>query len=100
MSTSCVTVVRYSDIPKGEDTLKLPKMLAVSMGRCNTGLKFSCRSFKAQGFPWALIEAEGYFVWVGLGVAGQVGFSGEVLPQQAVGISLVSCCQGLCGSQK
>ena len=26
MSSRCVTVVRYSDIPKGEDTLKLPKM--------------------------------------------------------------------------
>jgi hypothetical protein len=28
---------------------------AVSTGRCNTGLEFTRRSFKAQGFSWALI---------------------------------------------
>jgi hypothetical protein len=60
--------------------------VAVSTGRCNTGLEFTSRSFKAQGFAWALIVAQGDFVQVGLGVAGQGGFPGEVLPQQAVGI--------------
>lgn len=35
---------------------------AVSTGGCNTGLEFTRRSLKAQGFPWALIEAQGYFV--------------------------------------
>jgi hypothetical protein len=38
----------------------------VSMGRCNTGLEFTCRSFKAQSFSRALIEAQGYLVEVGL----------------------------------
>jgi hypothetical protein len=36
------------------------------MGRCNTGLEFTCRSFKAQSFSRALIEAQGYLVEVGL----------------------------------
>jgi eukaryotic-like serine/threonine-protein kinase len=39
---------------------------AVSMGRCNTGLEFTCRSFKTQSFSRALIEAQGYLVEVGL----------------------------------
>jgi hypothetical protein len=45
-----------------------PKCLqngAVSTGRCNTGLKFTCGSFKAQSFPRALIEAQRYFVEIG-----------------------------------
>jgi hypothetical protein len=42
------------------------------MVRCNTGLEFTCGSFKAQSFSWALIEAQGYLVEVGLGIAGQV----------------------------
>ena len=35
--------------------------------------------FKAQGLSRALIEAQGYLVEIGLRVAGQVGFLGEVL---------------------
>jgi hypothetical protein len=53
--------------------------LALSMGRCNTGLQFTSWSFKAQSFPWALIELQRYFVEVGLGIAEQVGFLWEVL---------------------
>jgi hypothetical protein len=41
---------------------ELPKRQAVSTGRCNTGLKFTCGSFNAQSFPRALIEAQRYFV--------------------------------------
>ena len=33
------------------------EMLAGSTGRCNTGLEFTRRSFKAQSFSRALIEA-------------------------------------------
>src|SRR5271170_6273797 len=56
------------------------------MVRSNTGLEFTCGSFKVQSFSWALIETQGYLVEVGLGIAGQVGFSGEVLSQQPVGV--------------
>ena len=42
---------------------------AVSTGRCNTGLEFTRWSFEVQSFSWALIEAQGYFVEVGLRVA-------------------------------
>jgi hypothetical protein len=43
--------------------IELPAMSgAVSTGRCNTGLEFTSRRFKAQGLPWALIDAQGYFV--------------------------------------
>ena len=49
------------------------------MDRCNTGLEFTRRGFKAQGLSRALIEAQGYLVEIGLRVAGQVGFLGEVL---------------------
>jgi hypothetical protein len=34
---------------------QFPKTRAVSTGRCNTGLEFTGRSFKAQGFSRALI---------------------------------------------
>ena len=61
--------------------LNLLKTRAVSTGRCNTGLQFTRGSLKAQSFPWALIEAQGYFVEVGLRVGGQVGFLREVLSQ-------------------
>jgi hypothetical protein len=57
----------------------LPESRAVSTGRCNAGLEFTSCSFKAQSFPWALIELQRYFVEVGLGIAEQVGFLGEVL---------------------
>jgi hypothetical protein len=43
----------------------LPKRQAVSTGRCNTGLKFTCGSFNAQSFPRALIEAQRYVVEIG-----------------------------------
>jgi hypothetical protein len=53
-----------SETSHSESALRsnLPETRAVSTGRCNTGLEFTSRSFKAQGFPWALIEAQGYFV--------------------------------------
>ena len=38
------------------------KRRAGSTGRCNTGLQFTRRSFKAQGFSRALIEAQSYLV--------------------------------------
>jgi hypothetical protein len=44
---------------------ELPKRQVVSTDRCNTGLKFTCGSFKPQSFPRALIEAQRYFVEVG-----------------------------------
>jgi hypothetical protein len=52
---------------------------AVSTGRCNTGLQFTRRSFKAQSLSRALIEAQSYLVEIGLRVDGQVGLLGEVL---------------------
>ena len=60
--------------------------MAVSTGRCNTGMEFTSWSFKAQSFPRALIELQGCLVEVGLGIAGQVGFLREVLSQQTVGV--------------
>jgi hypothetical protein len=56
-----------------------PKTRAGSTGRCNSGLEFTRRSFKAQGFSRALIEAQSYLVEIGLRVGGQVGLHGEVL---------------------
>jgi hypothetical protein len=70
----------------GQRSCNLPKILAVSMVRCNTGLEFTCGSFKVRSFSWALIEAQGYPVEVGLGIAGQVGFLWKVQPQQPVGV--------------
>jgi hypothetical protein len=64
---------------EGNATYPLPA--AGSTGRCNTGLKFTRRSFKAQGLSRALIEAQSYFVEIGLSVVGQVGFLREVLSQ-------------------
>jgi hypothetical protein len=55
--------------------------LASSTGRCNTGLQFTRRGFKAQGLSRALIQAQSYLVEIGLRVAGQVGFLREVLSQ-------------------
>ena len=60
----------------GMNLLETP---AGSTGRCNTGLQFTRRSFKAQGFSRALIEAQSYLVEIGLRVDGQVGLLGEVL---------------------
>jgi hypothetical protein len=63
----------------GNFVTNLPKLRAGSTGRCNTGLQFTRRSFKAQGFSRALIEAQSYLVEIGLRVDGQVGLLGEVL---------------------
>ena len=49
---------------------EFPNGCAGSTGRCNTGLKFTRRSFKAQSFARALIESQGYLVEVRLRVAG------------------------------
>src|SRR5260370_42624740 len=54
---------------------------AGSTGRCNTILKFTCRSLKAQSLSRALIEAQSYLVEIGLRVTGQVGFHVKVLSQ-------------------
>jgi hypothetical protein len=62
-----------------QSKLPVPKTRAGSTGRCNTGLQFTRRSFKAQGFSRALIEAQSYLVEIGLRVDGQVGLLGEVL---------------------
>src|ERR1700731_5232147 len=59
---------------------------AGSMDRWNTCLEFTGRSFKAQSFSWMLIEAQRYLVEIGLRITGQVGFLGEVLSQQPVGV--------------
>jgi hypothetical protein len=48
------------------DRAFFPESRAVSTGGRNTGLQFTSRSFEAQGFPWALIEAQGYLVEFGL----------------------------------
>ena len=67
-----------------QSVLDLPMALAVSTGRRNTGMEFTRWSIKVQSFPRALIELPSHFVEVGLGVAGQVGFLGEVLSQQSI----------------
>jgi RNAse (barnase) inhibitor barstar len=59
--------------------IEVPYSVAVSMGRCNTGLQFTRRRFKAQGLSRALIEAQSYLVKIGLRVDGQVGLLREVL---------------------
>jgi hypothetical protein len=53
--------------------------MAGSTGRCNTGLQFTRRRFKAQGLSRALIQAQSYLVKIGLRVDGQVGLLREVL---------------------
>jgi len=63
-------------------------------------LEFTGRSFKAQSFSWTLIEAQRYLVEIGLRITGQVGFLGEVLSQQTVGVFVGASLPGLCGSQK
>ena len=59
--------------------MELLKNGAVSTGRRNTGMEFTSRGIKVQSFPRALIELPCHLVEVGLGVAGQVRFLGEVL---------------------
>ena len=73
LRTAVVLAVDVDDLGDGDDRLtvrarlrvggpradrsKLPQTQAVSTGRSNTGLEFTRRSFKAQGFSWALLEA-------------------------------------------
>ena len=64
-----------------ETSSNLPKSRAGSTGRCNTGLQFTRRRFKAQSLSRALIEAQSYLVEIALRVTGQVGFLGKVLSQ-------------------
>jgi hypothetical protein len=59
---------------------KLPKTWAGSTGRCNTGLQFTRRSFKAQGFSRALIRKHDVAI-----ADGRVGNSGEVEGRFGVG---------------
>ncbi|MBB5330808.1 hypothetical protein HDF14_004444, partial [Edaphobacter lichenicola] len=54
-------------------SLSLPITLAVSTGRCNTGLQFTRRRLKAQGLSRALVETQRDLVEMGLSVDGQVG---------------------------
>src|ERR1700733_240674 len=70
------------------------------MDRCNTCLRCTGPSFKAQGFSWTLIEAQRCLVEIGLRVVGQVAFLGEGLSQQSVGVFVGASLPGLCGSQK
>jgi hypothetical protein len=59
----------------------LPSLLqspAGSTGRCNTGLQFTRRRFKAQGLSRALIQAQSDLVEIGLRVDGQVDLLREV----------------------
>jgi len=53
--------------------------VAVSTGRCNTGLKFTRRRLKAQGLSRALIETQRDLIEMGLRVDGQVRFLRKVL---------------------
>jgi hypothetical protein len=87
--------------PETPEPSNLPKMRAGSTGRCNTGLQFTRRGFKAQGLSRALIEAQGYLVEIGLRVTGQVSvFLGKYCLSRPLVFSLEPRCQGLCGSQK
>ena len=65
---------------------QLPKNGVVSMGQCNTGSKSTRRSFKTQGLSRPLIQTQGYFVQVGLREARQIGFLGQVLSKQPIGV--------------
>ena len=59
--------------------LNLPQNGAGSTGRCNTSLKFTCRSLKTQGLSGSLIQTQRDLVEMGLRVDGQVGPLWEVL---------------------
>ena len=50
--------------------------------------------FEAQGLSRALIEPQGDRVEVGLGEAREIGSSGEVLSQQAVGVLVAAALPG------
>src|ERR1700721_4568813 len=53
--------------------------------------------FEAQGLSRALIEPQGDRVEVGLGEAREIGSSGEVLSQQAVGVLVAAALPGAAG---
>jgi len=60
--------------------------MAVSSGQCATGLdqefvEFLGGVLPVEGLPGSAVELGGDGVEVGLGVHGQVGALGEVLPQ-------------------
>src|ERR1035437_334852 len=78
-SVSLVSLTLPLPLPIANKSLMCTKYGAGSTGRCNTGLQFTRRSFKAQGLSRALIEAQSYLVEIGLRVDGQVGFLREVL---------------------
>src|SRR5579872_805459 len=63
---------------------QIPISPAVSMGRCNTCLQFTRRSFKSQSFSWTLVLAQGDFVEFGLRITRQVGSLRKVLSQEPV----------------
>ena len=59
---------------------------ATSTGRCNTGVKFFCRGFKAQRLARPVIQLPCHLVQLRLRVYRQIGSLGEILPEQAVGV--------------
>ena len=74
---------------------QFPKTRVVSMGWCNTGgswcataaaLEVYSQEFQNQGLSRALIQAQGYFVQVRLREARQIGFLGQVLSEQPIGV--------------
>jgi hypothetical protein len=56
------------------------------MGHCNAGAKSTRRSFETQGLSGPLIQTQGYFVQVRLREARQIGFLGQVLSSEPVGV--------------
>jgi hypothetical protein len=73
-------VVRFPrNVAFGNFESNLLKSRAGSTGRCNTSLKFTCRSLKTQGLSGSLIQTQRDLVEMGLRVDGQVGPLWEVL---------------------
>jgi len=81
-----VSIVVASPTLGSEIHTQVLKSRVVSRGRCNTGLESTLRSFKAQRFARALIEAQRDLVQLGLTVAGQVGLLRQVLAQESIGV--------------
>src|ERR1700721_214390 len=67
-------------------------------GECHCSVRHQSQSigwgFEAQGLSRALIEPQGDRVEVGLGEAREIGSSGEVLSQQAVGVLVAAALPG------